>query len=235
MVLASFAAHLVAAGVPQVLAMQAPVTDAYATALSGGFYRRLATDASPDPLLALAEARRAAERDRQALPPGSPLRGPAEWATPALTARGLRLPLFNRREQFGEVHPPQAPVLAEGVIVREVGEFVGRRGEMREARRALGGQKAGLVLHGIGGVGKSTLAAEVLRSLGDDAGLVVSKAGQVPVDDVLGEVGARLHQAASRLRAANVSPRRSECAGRRRGVGRPVAAAGRADPARRCR
>ena len=30
-VLASFAAHLVAAGVPQVLAMQAPVTDAYAT------------------------------------------------------------------------------------------------------------------------------------------------------------------------------------------------------------
>ena len=34
--LASFAAHLVAAGVPQVLAMQAPVTDAYATALSAG-------------------------------------------------------------------------------------------------------------------------------------------------------------------------------------------------------
>ena len=196
-VLASFAAHLVAAGVPQALAMQAPVTDAYATALSGELYRRLATDASPDPLRALAEARRAAERDRQVLPPGSPLRGPAEWATPALTARGLRLPLFNRREQFGEVHPPAAPVLAEGVIVREVGEFVGRRREMREARRALGGQKAGLVLHGIGGVGKSTLAAEVLRSLGDDAGLVVSKAGQVSVDDVLGEVGARLHLAAS--------------------------------------
>ena len=64
-VLASFAAQLVGAGVPQVLAMQAPVTDRYATALSGEFYRRLATDASPDPLLALAGARRAAERDRQ--------------------------------------------------------------------------------------------------------------------------------------------------------------------------
>jgi hypothetical protein len=71
-VLASFAAQLVGAGVPQVLAMQAPVTDAYATALSGELYRRLATDASPDPLLALAGARRAAERDRLALPPGSP-------------------------------------------------------------------------------------------------------------------------------------------------------------------
>jgi tetratricopeptide (TPR) repeat protein len=68
---------------------------------------------------------------------------------------------------------------------------------MREARRVLGGVKMGLVLHGIGGVGKSTLAAEVLRSLGEDAGLVISKTGQISVDDVLGEVGARLHQAAS--------------------------------------
>ena len=196
-VLASFAAQLVGAGVPQVLAMQARVTDRYATALGGELYRRLATDASPDPLLALAEARRVAERDRQALPPASPLRGPAEWATPALAARALRLPLFNCREPFGPVRPPQAPVLAEGVVVRDVGDFVGRRGELRRARRVLGGAKAGLVLHGIGGVGKSTLAAEVLRSLGGDAGLVVSRAGQVSVDDVLGEAGARLRQAAS--------------------------------------
>jgi tetratricopeptide (TPR) repeat protein len=196
-VLASFAARLVGAGVPLVLAMQAPVTDRYATALAAEFYRRLATDASPDPLLALAGARRAAERERQALPPGSPLRGPAEWATPALTTRALRIPLFSRREPPGPVHLPQSPVLAEGVVVREVGDFVGRRREMREARRVLGEAKAGLVLHGIGGVGKSTLAAEVLRSLGGDAGLVISRAGAVSVDDVLDEIGARLQQAAS--------------------------------------
>ena len=195
--LAGFAAQLVKAGVPMVLAMQAPVTDGHATALSAEFYRRLATDASPDPLLALAWARRTAERDRQALQPGSPLRGPAEWATPALVTQSLRLPLFSRREPFGHVYLPQAPVLAEGVVVREVGEFVGRRREMREARRVLGGIKTGLVLHGIGGVGKSTLAAEVLRSLGSDAGLVVSRVGPVSVDDVLSEIGARLHQAAS--------------------------------------
>jgi hypothetical protein len=197
--LASFAAQLVNAGVPQVLAMQASVTDRYATALSGEFYRRLAIDASPDPLMALAEARKAAERDRQGLPPGSPLRSRAEWATPALMTRALRLPLFSRREPFGPVHKAQPPVLAEGVVVREVGDFVGRRAEMRQARRVLGGAKAkaGLVLHGIGGVGKSTLAAEVLQSLGEEAGLVVSRAGQVSVDDVLGETGARLHQAAS--------------------------------------
>ena len=234
--LASFAAQLVGAGVPLVLAMQAPVTDRYATALSAEFYRRLATDASPDPLLALAGARRTAERDRQALPPGSPLRGRAEWATPALATRALRLPLFNRREPFGPVRPPQAPVLAEGVVVREVGDFVGRRREMRQARRVLGGAKAGLVLHGIGGVGKSTLAAEVLRSLGEDAGLVVSQAGAVSVDDVLGEIGARLHLAAPAAEGGEGLARAAlYAAGRRCGVGRPVAAAGRADPARACR
>ena len=196
-VLASFAAELIGAGVPQVLAMQAPVSDIYATNLCAEFYRHLAVDASPDPLLALAQARRAAERERLALPAESPRRGQAEWATPALAARGLRLPLFNRREPFAEVHPPQSPVLAEGIVVREVGEFVGRRREIREARRALGGRKAGLVVHGIGGAGKSTLAAEILRTLADDAGLAVSKAGPLSVDDVLSEVGARIHQAAT--------------------------------------
>jgi tetratricopeptide (TPR) repeat protein len=195
-VLASFAAELVAAGVPQVLAMQAPVTDAYATQLAAEMYRRLATGASPDPLLALAAARRSAERDRLALPAGSPRRGRAEWAVPALLARGLRLPLFNPREPFGEIRPPQDPVLAEGVVVRGVGEFIGRRAEARQARRTLAGPKPGLIIHGIGGVGKSTFAAEVLRSLGEDTGLVVSRAGPLLVDDLLGEVGGRIYPAA---------------------------------------
>ena len=197
-VLASFAAQLVRAGVPQVLAMQAPVTDRYATLLGGEFYRRLATDASPDPLLALAGARRAAERDRQAPAAGLAAARPGRVGHPGADHPGAAAaavqPARAVRRRCGL---PQAPVLAEGVVVREVGDFVGRRGEMREARRALGGTKAGLVLHGIGGVGKSTLAAEVLRSLGEDAGLVVSRAGQVSVDDVLGEAGARLHLAAS--------------------------------------
>ena len=76
------------------------------------------------------------------------------------------------------------------------------------------------MLHGIGGVGKSTLAAEVLRSLGEDAGLVVSRAGQVSVDDVLGEAGARLHLAASAAEGGEGLARAGPgVAGRRRGVG----------------
>ena len=113
------------------------------------------------------------------------------------------LPLFNRREPFAEVHEVPDPVLAEGVVVREVGEFVGRRTELRRARRILAGAKAGLVIYGIGGVGKSTMAAEILRSLGEDAGLVVSQAGPLLVDKLLGEVGARLQQVTDQSAADN--------------------------------
>ena len=98
---------------------------------------------------------------------------------------------------FAGVQPPQAPVLAEGIVVREVGEFVGRRHEIREARRVLAGRKAGLVVHGIGGAGKSTLAAEILRTLTGDTALAVSAAGPVSVDDILSEVGARIRHAAT--------------------------------------
>ena len=213
--LVSFAEALARRGVPQVLAMQAPVSDRYATELAGELYGWLASARDTDTLVALAEARRSCERRRQSLPATSPRRGAPEWATPALLVRGPRLPLYNRDETFGAVHAAIQPVLAEGVVVRGVGEFVGRRREEREGRRALASSKAGLVIYGIGGVGKSTLAAELVRSAGREI-VVASKAGPLGVDTLLDEVGLRLGQAArasatddSLLRAAQ-DLRRSE-------------------------
>ncbi len=191
--LVSMAEDLTRRGVPQVLAMQAPVSDLYATELAGELYRWLATAQDTDTLVALAEARRACERRRQKLPPESPRRGSPEWATPALLVRGPRLPLYNRDEASGPIRISSEPALAEGVVVRGVGEFVGRRQEEREARRALTSTKAGLVIHGIGGVGKSTLSAELVREIG--SGMVVaSKAGGIGIDTLLEEVGMRLGQ-----------------------------------------
>ncbi len=154
------------------------------------------------------------ERARAQLPEASPRRGLIEWATPTLLVRGPRLPLFNRREPFAPVAAVPEPVLDPGVVVRRVGEFVGRRRAERDCRRILGGGKAGLVVHGIGGVGKSSLAAELVRALGSHE-LMVSKAGAVSVDAVLDEVGAQLlaslgdgqadlRQAAAALRRADV-------------------------------
>ncbi|MGH8885229.1 MAG: tetratricopeptide repeat protein, partial [Egibacteraceae bacterium] len=194
-VLASFARQLLERGAPQVLAMQAPISDAYATELTTAVYDYLATADVPDVLVALAEARRACERTRVRLSAGSPRRRLVEWATPALLVRGPRLPLFARREPFGSVPVSLEPVLDAGVVVRRVGEFVGRRRAERDCRRILTGAKAGLVIHGIGGVGKSSLAAELIRALGPQAGVVVSKAGALGIDGLLDEVGARLRVA----------------------------------------
>jgi tetratricopeptide (TPR) repeat protein len=190
--LASVASELLSAGVPLVLSMQAPVSDLYATQLAGELYSYLASADAPDPLAAISDARRDCERVRQQLPADAPQRARAEWATPALWVREPRLPLFRRREAYGPVSAVSAPVLAEGVVVRKVGEFIGRRGELREARRALDGDDAGLVIHAIGGVGKSTLAAEIIASAASGRDVVVSRAGALTVDAILEEVGAQL-------------------------------------------
>lgn len=192
--LVSLAEALARRGVPQVLAMQAPVSDPYATELAGELYRSLATAEDTDTLVALADARRACERRRLALPQTSPRRGPPEWATPMLLVRGPRLPLYNRHEPFGPLAASSEPSFDEGVVVRRVGEFVGRRREERLARRALSGAKAGLVIHGTGGVGKSTLAAEVVRNLAPSM-VVASRAGTLGVDSLLDEVGLRFGDA----------------------------------------
>jgi tetratricopeptide (TPR) repeat protein len=172
--------------------MQAPVSDLYATQLAGELYAYLASADAPDPLAALTDARRNCERVRQQLPADAPQRARAEWATPALWVREPRLPLFHRREAYGPITAVGAPVLAEGIVVRKVGEFIGRRRELREARRALDGDDAGLVIHAIGGVGKSTLAAEIIASTGPERGVVISRAGALTVDSILEEVGAQL-------------------------------------------
>lgn len=89
--LPGFARQLLAWGVPAVVAMQAPVSDRYATELGARFYRELAVAETPDPLAALVGARRSIEIDRQR----GQLAGPvdlAEWATPSIWLRGPSLP-----------------------------------------------------------------------------------------------------------------------------------------------
>ncbi|KLL11017.1 hypothetical protein FrCorBMG51_13965 [Protofrankia coriariae] len=87
-------------------------------------------------------------------------------------------------------------MLADGIVVRRVGEFVGRRGELRTLTRVLRGEQAGtqtgVVIHGMGGGGKSTLAAQLVAGIGERAGLVVSLAGRVAVDQILYAIAGRL-------------------------------------------
>ena len=121
--------------------MTAPVTDRYATVFAAEVYRELAAREDPLPLAAVSDARRALEARRRALPAADPWSAVAEWATPVLVQAGPPLALFRRGDGLEQLAAPAEPVFAAGMVVRRVGEFVGRRAELRALLRALRGDR----------------------------------------------------------------------------------------------
>ncbi|MGX9886050.1 tetratricopeptide repeat protein, partial [Streptomyces sp. NPDC002276] len=189
------ARELLARGVPAVLAMTEAVTDHYATELAAEMYELLARAEHPNPLTALSQARRTLEVRRRKLRKNDPRAAWPEWATPALFLAGPPLPLFDRTHGATRVPVVSEAVLDEGMVVRKVGEFVGRRTELRRLLAALRDpERAGVLVHGIGGVGKSTLAAELLHHYGTQGRLVVPVAATTTrtVDAVLETLRQRL-------------------------------------------
>jgi tetratricopeptide (TPR) repeat protein len=201
--LEGLARELLRRGVPALIAMTAPVTDRYAAAFAAEVYRELAAREDPVPLAAVADARRVLETRRRALPPNDPWAAVVEWATPVLVQAGPALSLFHRADGLEEVARPVAPVFDPMMVVRRVGEFVGRRAELRQLLGVLRASGPGVVVHGIGGVGKSTLAAQLIEQLGADSGLVVAVSGatDLTADLILETLRTRLvaHVAAKSL------------------------------------
>jgi tetratricopeptide (TPR) repeat protein len=209
--LPGLAQALLAHGVPAVLAMTAPVTDRYAISLAGHFYQGLADRrAAPDALAALSDARRALQVAAEAAGPGvaAVTSGVVEWPTPTLFLRGVPHPLFDPSVPFEAVDVPAPPSFSDEIAVRGVGDFVGRRAELRTLLRELRGTRPAVLIHGIGGIGKTTLARELVMSLGDDAGLLVMIRGQRTADEILQAVGLRLWTACPRMRLAQDDPLR---------------------------
>jgi hypothetical protein len=164
--LAGLARTLVRRGVPAVIAMQAPVGDRYATELTGEIYQVLSTWEEPRPLTALSHARRLLEQRRIAV---SPPQLPPEWATPALFCAAGPLRLYDPKEPFEDIQEAPEPVFDPDVVVRRIGDMIGRRREHRLILGALRNPtRAGALIHGIGGIGKTTLAAQILHRLADE-------------------------------------------------------------------
>ncbi|MGI5246613.1 tetratricopeptide repeat protein [Dactylosporangium sp. CA-139066] len=188
----SFAAQLAGRGACAVIGTQTSVTDRYATLLFARVYAELAASGDPDVVRAVADARRMVQRellaggDRAA----QMLAGMDEWGVVTLLAGAPEVPVVDHG--VPRVPAPAVRTSEWGpVAARPVGQFVGRRALQRQLPALLAGDDiAGLVLHGIGGVGKTTLAAEVLRrTLDADPGWrVVSLFGPVSVDAVLAAV-----------------------------------------------
>lgn len=199
--LPSYAQTLLEHGVPAVLAMTSRVGDLYATELLARTYRQLAVEPhSPDPLVALSQARRDVETDWSALPGDDPRwEGKSEWATAAVFTRVRSLTLFDPHHSQPTRRQRQ-PRIDHDIASLEIGDFVGRRSEMRQLLRAISGRTAtGILIHGIGGVGKSSLAAATLHELDADGWTVVTLHGPRSINDIL-------HRIARVLRRSGVDP-----------------------------
>ena len=90
------------------------------------------------------------------------LGGLNEWATLSVLAASGSVSVFDPAIAEDPPLPPRRFTIGS-VAARAVGDFVGRRNEQRRWPRELVDEvRAGMVLHGIGGVGKTTLAAEIV-------------------------------------------------------------------------
>ena len=181
----AMAAGLIAQGAPQVIAMLAPVTDGYATALARFLYQELAADPGLTAGQALARARyRTNEQQGTAARDTMPR---PEYGLPTLLTAGLDSPLADT------IAPPQ-PLSAvtlppSGKSVRELPAeaLIGRRRELRTAMGVLRrtdqavqqfGAASGVQLTGIGGIGKTALAGRIIARLREDGWLIAIHEGR---------------------------------------------------------
>ena len=160
---AGLADRLVRNGVPRVLGMQSTVSDHGATAFAGAFYTSLARGTD------LPAAMRAGRAELFARG------GPHEWAIPTFATSGDAGPLVAPR---GSATPVPAPFEVarkdfeiEGITYL-AGGYVGRREVDRRLRRAFEDQRV-IAIHGLGGIGKSTLVARFLERRREDGARVL--------------------------------------------------------------
>jgi hypothetical protein len=201
---ASLAEALLRGGIPAVVAMQAPVSDTYAVGFAKSFYAHLSRRETFLASRALADARKEEERRRiEAIRLGAPAgQTPPEYATVALFVTGDERPLANfgldqcplRKRPVYEV-PGPVPQL-------RIDDLIGRRKELRAALRSLRDptrQYAGVVLTGIGGVGKSAVAGRVMCRLAEQGWLVAAHSGRFDLREIASAIGGALGQSTNEV------------------------------------
>ncbi|MEU1589740.1 tetratricopeptide repeat protein [Micromonospora sp. NPDC005710] len=189
--LPGLAGALLAHGAPAVLAMNGTVSDWYTIEFCARLYERLASRSEPELLAEVSAVRRE-------LAPTA-----AQWWMPTLFLADHGLRLAGGRDAAAVAAPPGQSHVGDGVV-RAPTDFVGRREILRRLSRG----KLRVLVHGIGGIGKTSLAAELAQRFRGAGGIVVAAHGDATVDGILDEL--------------------------RRQVERRCAGAGPDDPLRRC-
>ena len=215
----SFAAALGTHGAAAVIGTETSVTDIYATRLFARLYGRLARACDPDVIAALADARREVQHELETSHDkrDQGLAGLGEWAVVTVLAASPTVTVLDPDTTAAVPRPPQPPQIA-GLAARGPWYFVGRRAEQRTWPADLTSpDRAGIVVHGIGGTGKTTLAAELTtRVLTQNPGrILVSTRGPLTLEGLLGllisalrrELLVRGHDAGDAVRALDVAAR----------------------------
>jgi len=195
---ASFAARLCQRGAAAVIATEASITDTYATRLLARVYGTLAQAADPDVVLALSQARRQVQAELEVSPDrrDQAVAGLGEWAAVTVLAASGSVPVIDPGAAGPAVPLPSRPQVA-GLASRADWYFVGRRAEQRRWPVDLVSPgRSGIVVSGIGGTGKTTLAAEITaRVLDRHPGYVlVSLTGPLTLESLLGEAAAAIRR-----------------------------------------
>ena len=197
-VLESFARGLLEHGVPGVIGMTQPVSDRYAVQFTGQFYQSLADRSdAPDPLSALSDARRQVEIDRNAASSDDDREAePAQWHVPILFLRGAPRPLYDSSAPAAA--PDREPIRRNrGFGVRQVNDMVGRRTELRFLLALMRGERPAVLIRGLGGVGKTTVAERLAGTFTKETGHVVAVAeGPVTPTEILSRVARALNSLA---------------------------------------
>jgi hypothetical protein len=183
-----------------VLAMQKSVSDRYATQLARAFYEHLARREPPLASRALAQARKEIEKARlHAIRRGSPLfETQPEYATAALYVAGDEAPLADFSLDKKPLHEPPVYHVVGSVPQLRIDDLIGRRRELRETLHTLRDgsiQYAGVVLTGIGGVGKSAVAGRVMQRLAGDGWWIAIFTGRFDLKELASSVAAALIEA----------------------------------------
>ncbi|WP_232012013.1 tetratricopeptide repeat protein [Actinomyces slackii] len=189
----SFADGLADAGAPAVVGTTSAISDRYATLVFASLYRELASASRPETITALAHARRSTvkELDRSKDPRNQDDQVRGDWSVVTATTARWENPLPITRSSGPSLPSWGSPSRSRRIgelLTLEPGDFVGRRREQHEVPRLLlSPQCSGVVLQGIGGVGKTTLATEVIRRLTeiDPSTIIVPLKGMVTADQVL--------------------------------------------------
>ena len=196
--LPAVADELVSSGAPAVIGTETSVSDRYATLVFARVYAELAKAPEPDPATALAAARRqvlqacenserSRDRHEQVL---------SGWSVVTIQAASSRKTLFDPEAvRSGQRAPSKAIPMLGKIPALKVGSFVGRRREQLEIPRLLADEdRGGVVLHGIGGIGKTSLAGEILRRSREQRPdlVVVTVSGTITAEGLLNRIITKL-------------------------------------------